>query len=98
MSDTTILIAGKQVTLTRAMKAGLIYVTIDVLLSAFSGLGQTLFELKQSDWDAMWIAQKSGWWLMQIGAILSSAFLTLKAYLSQSSKPEAMPPQPPTPQ
>lgn len=97
MNDTTIFIKGKPVTLTRAMKAGLIYVALDVVLSSLSGLGQTLFELKQSDWDSYWTAQKAGWIMLQAGAILSSAFLTLKAFLSNSSKPDA-PAAPPQPQ
>ncbi len=84
------MIAGKSVTFTKAVKAGLIYVAIDVVLSSMLGLGQTLHDLKQADWESWWTAQKVGWWLIQVGGILSSALLTLKAYVSTSSKPPVL--------
>lgn len=86
MGDTSISLAGRTLRLSKAAKAGLIYVTIDVTLSSLTGLGQTLYELKQEDWNKMWAAQHVGWVMLQVGGILSSALLTLKAYVSNSNK------------
>ena len=95
MSDTSfILPGGKTVTLSKGVKAGLIYVGLDVVLSALLGLGQTLHELQRSDWDTMWAAQRAGWIMLQTGGILSSALLTLKAYVSASSSKADTQPQP----
>ena len=82
MSDTQIF--GKQIS--GAFTAGLIYVAIDITISACQGIGQTLHELDRATWDGMWFAQKLGWILLQAGGILGSAFLTLKAFNSNSSR------------
>ncbi len=97
MSDTSFTLpGGKTMTLSKGGKAGLIYVGLDVVLSALLGLGQTLHDLQRADWEAMWTAQKIGWAFLQSGAILSSALLTLKAYVSASSSKTDTQPQPNT--
>lgn len=74
MSDTVIW--GK--TFSGVLKGALLYVLIDVCLS----LSTAMLSMKQTDWDAMWWMQRSGWWLAQLG----SAGLVFKAYYSKSAK------------
>lgn len=83
MSDTVFF---NKIKITAVTKAALIYLSIDVCISLFVGVGQTLFELSQEEWNSWWTAQKLGWVMLQVGGVLSSAFLTVKAFFSNSSK------------
>lgn len=92
MSDTVVF--GKKVS--AALKAGLLYVFIDISLSVFQGVGQAMFELNQTEWDSWWLMKKIAWWMIQLGSVLASAGLLLKAYYSNSSKaPTQLPPAAP---
>lgn len=67
-------------------KALIFYIFIDIAISAGSGLGQTLHELNQKDWEQKWVVNKAGWVLIQASGILGSAFLMWKTGTSRSTK------------
>ena len=82
MSDTTIL--GK--TVSGKTKAIALYIAIDIAFTVLIGIGQAMFDLKQEDWASWWTMKKAGWWMLQVGAVISSAGLLLKATTSNSTK------------
>lgn len=78
MEDTTFTVKGKRVArLTGSFKACLLYVIADACVS----LGQEFSSMDQAQWSKMWVMQKLGFWLSQIG----STALMVKAFYSGSS-------------
>lgn len=73
MSDTVIF--GKIVK--SSTKAMLLYVTMTIALS----IGQSMYDLKQEDWNTWWWMKRVGWVVILLGNVAN----TIKAFYSNSS-------------